>query len=433
MDLRTLASEGTKKPSIAISSPVGTEPQNETFAYAMIQRAQPISVPNTLKIFAPDYDKGAVGYYRVGVPFHTLNKMGYAQTIMREQVATYFNAEYIEKVQTAHDEGLPEINHVFGDDVMLPLQKMHDALMWCDVVVLVRPHMDTQLNFITAAQAQGKVVIVDTDDHLEGVEALGMDNLMVQWWTKEEHIKNFTRSLYLADAVTVAGKGLADHYADRGINSYYCPNPVDSTAARWNFPHRKYPETAITIGYQGGHTHKKDLEVVAEVLMEVAAKYPDVKFKFVGLQPDFSFGLPPTQVLRTPFAQLEEFPQYLYDVDIALCPLVDHEFNRLGKTDTKIFESVMCGCSVVASPVPQEYMRWENHGVKFAKTTQDWVNELSSLIESPDKIRESHKESLRYLLAYRAKERVAALWYTAYYKAKEHKAHDGVVPSLVRL
>lgn len=404
---------------------------NEISALAIGQRAQlalPTSVLSKLRIVALDYDKGSVGYYRAGVPLYYIKRMGLGEIVLREDIWRGGIGD-LENIPAGFKFGDTFIREL-PDQVNEIVTAFHNAIEWANVVIVIRPWGIGHLRFIQKIKScRDKLLVVDTDDHLEAVHDLGM-NTMTAFWTKEyleegdpENIARFKLSLEWADLITVGARKLADTYRERWADKVcYLPNPVDTRSNRWNVKHSKFPDSPLTLGWIGGHTHKLDHPILREPLMQIMDKHSEVRMKFLGYQPEWSFDLPQDRVIHQPYVIFEELPKALADVDISLIPLQPHEFNMIGKTDTKIFESAMCGMAVVASPHGAEYDKW-THGknILFAESGEDWTNALESLIEDPKSIRTLNKNAVRFVLQYRSAEAVVPLWYNAYATALKSK------------
>jgi glycosyltransferase involved in cell wall biosynthesis len=307
--------------------------ENPVFALALAQRAIAIPPPAfPPKVLCLDYDQGPVGYYRIGVPFYTLNRLGLCKTLLRQQIyQPKTSQKELWALQNLYAEGTATIRRQMDKTMVKAMKKLAEAVVWADIVVVHRPWDLAQNRFLYAAKSQGKLVVIDTDDHLEAIACLG-ENDMVKWWHMPGRLDIYRQAMGMADLITVAAQGLKQHYEERWPGKVaYVPNPADVYSERWNVPHSKYPEHPITIGYIGGHTHVLDLELVSNALMEIMERFPDVRLKLIGYQPIFSYMLPQDRVDRVDYVALHELPLALADVDISLAPLVDHEFNRLGK------------------------------------------------------------------------------------------------------
>ncbi len=371
----------------------GFDTKNKTFGLALLQK--PVEVPKSLfpiKVISIGHDNWAVGYYRIGIPAYYLNRTGLCKFVLREQIPK-------------------------GERTKQTLSNFYQAVADSQIVVLQRTSDPVAIQFMEACQKQGKIVAVDTDDHLEAVYDLGPCT-MTEWWSEGNRAAIYPEGLEKCDMITVASKKLADHYRKRWPDKvHYLPNPVDTRSDRWNFKHHKYPDTPLTIGWLAGPTHGRDADLIAGPVKQIMQEYPEVLYKSVGYHPPFVKELPQERVIRAAPAPVEHFPALLHDIDISLVPMLDHEFNTIGKTDTKGFESVMAGCAVIASPLG-EYTNWaDGKTIMFARNEQSWVDSLRVMLDNPEQIRQVHREALRYILGFKSADIVVPRWHEAYKQA----------------
>ncbi len=367
----------------------GVDTLNQTFGLALMQKRVQVARPAVpIKVISIGHDNWAVGYYRIGIPAYYLNSTGLCQFLLRENIPR-------------------------GDTTRETLGIFYKTVAESQFVVMQRTSSPVAIQFMEAVQKQGVFCVVDTDDHLEAVHELGPCS-MTEWWDAGNRAPIYIEGLEKCDMITTASENLANFYRERWPDKvYYLPNPVDTRSDRWNFPHRKYPDTPLTIGWLAGPTHARDADLIAGPVKQIMEEYPEVLYKSVGYHPEFIKTLPQNRVIKAEPAPLEDFPALLDNIDISLVPMVDHDFNRM-KTDTKGFESVMSGCAVIASPLG-EYTKWrEPETILFAKDEQSWVDSLRRLLDNPEQIRQVHREALRYILGFRSADIVVPRWHEAY-------------------
>lgn len=100
------------------------------------------------------------------------------------------------------------------------------------------------------------------------------------------------------------------------------------------------------VGWGGGAGHRGDLELIADVVRELA---DEVEWVFLGMCPD---KLRPYVHEFHPGVAIEDYPARLagLDLDLALAPLEDNLFNRC-KSNLRLLEYGACGFPVVCSDV----------------------------------------------------------------------------------
>ena len=173
------------------------------------------------------------------------------------------------------------------------------------------------------------------------------------------------------------------------------PNLVDFDRF---LPMKVAGDNTIRIGWQGGSAHFEDLHAVANDIVEIAQKYPKVRFIFKGIQYNALFKDIMDQVEWHPWhGDIATYPLDVRDMklDIGLCPLVDNAFNR-GKSPLKWEEYSAMKIPTIASPtVYADEIDYGKTG--FIANKGEWFDRMEELILSP---------SLRKDMAERAYNRV---------------------------
>ncbi len=360
------------------------EAKNEVFSLALSKRPIYIPPPSTTPLVtAIRPDPGSVGYYRSGVPFGWLSK--------RKLFDIFYGFS---------TKDLSEIERL-----KLMYQKVGEAA----IVSVQRPWSIEQLRFIMSAKSRGKLVMIDTDDHLEATHTLGNNRLSL-FWTKDK-VQNFVSGLEMADLITVASPGLRKFYQERWPDKVHTlRNPADFASERWNIPHNKYPNKPLTIATFAGYTHNRDMELLP--LERIMKKFPDLHYRCLGYQPESFKSLPWQRSVYTHYKDFDMYPADLAEVDILLVPLIDNDFNSIGKTDTKLFEAALAGCMCIASPVG-DYLLWkEGKSILFARKEDDWVDHIGDLIADTVRIKEIAWEAAKFVTTFRSSDAVMPTWYT---------------------
>lgn len=132
------------------------------------------------------------------------------------------------------------------------------------------------------------------------------------------------------------------------------------------------------VGWGGGVSHSGDLEMIADVVRDLA---PYVDWVFFGFCPEiikpyvreFHAGVP-----------IERYPEKMASLglSLAIAPLEDNFFNRC-KTNLKLLEYGACGYPVLASDVGC-YASSSLPVFKVKNRYRDWVDSIRSLIAEPD-------------------------------------------------
>ena len=170
------------------------------------------------------------------------------------------------------------------------------------------------------------------------------------------------------------------------------PNLVDFD----RFLPMKEPEKGtFTVGWQGGSAHYADLCLWKEPLIEFAKKYPDVRYRFMGIQWNNVFEEIKDRVTWLAWhGDIVTYPLYVRDLrcHVALAPLVKDGFNT-GKSPLKWEEmsamKVPCICS------PTCYKPFIEYG------KDGYISDPDELVKHLEALRDPVKREFMAETAYR--------------------------------
>lgn len=208
------------------------------------------------------------------------------------------------------------------------------------------------------------------------------DNLKIKRQQCEESSMLVVSTEYLKQKLLVLNK-----------NIEVIPNAVDFSL--WNRPIRRNQELGkpITIGWEGGAGHQRDLEILEEVLPEIIKKYPEVKIQLLGYAKDNPvFETMKNVEIIHAWETIDKYPEMKAKLnwDIELAPLVDTEFNRC-KSNLRWLEASALRIPVVASKVEP----YKNTNALLCRSTKEWVDAISTLIENEKTRNEIGREAYR--------------------------------------
>lgn len=352
-----------------------------------------------LRVIAPRYENLASGYYRVLLPLKTLLDQGAIQAVWRGMLP--------------HDSEGKLITDEKARALMLKL------LNWANVYFLEREEQaDTLLPIIEKAKQIGKAVTMDIDDHVVSFPDIPFESVAAFW---KENVPDFLRILGKIDLLITTTTRLAaayQQYMEPGSKAVCIPNCMDTYHSRWKV---EKPETngQLIIGWMGGPTHKDDLELVREPLKIILNQFPNTCFKCVGMKPEWLDELPQAQVITdSGYTHLTEYPAHFVDFDIGLIPLIDNDFNRIGKSDLKYLEYSMFGFPSVVSNVPA-YQSSVQHkrGLMVRNTTGEWVRGIRTLVTRQSLRRSLGLSAKAYVEGHRSIRFHAHRWAAAFKEA----------------
>jgi len=333
---------------------------------------------------------GGVGYYRAVQP------------------ATYLNRFFRREVVAIVVEGVtPEL--VYG---------------WADVIVLSRM---SHPEFYMFTKRTNAAVVYEIDDLIHDIDE---GNPVSRDWNKESYRYWWSKEIMGAcPYLQTSTEGLLRHYGAGKVKAVVLPNMIDPDL----FPPVAPNESAtVRIGWQGSHTHYKDLLVVRDALYRIQKEYGDrVKFYFVGWSGKYESPVSGDKVDALKGLERRTYGWHnIYDgsyyaflaslgLNIAIAPLEDTPFNQC-KSNIKTLEYGACGYAVVASSVGP--YRWINKGCNgLSVGDEDWYTALKLLIEDKG-LRETYGANLRkdVLANYDIKKRIHE-YYDFYASLKEKR------------
>lgn len=267
---------------------------------------------------------------------------------------------------------------------------------WADIVVFERFYSAgkfTQQNILTdtikklveIAKDHGKKIVYEVDDLVHGVDPHNpsYEILNRQNTALFDHVDYILAN---CDLITVTTEILGEEYKKMFNKPYaVCPNSIDLDKD-WNV--KKFDKgKKLRIGWSGGNSHIKDIEMISDVLKDIAEDYQDrIQLVFMGHTPTT---LDHVDIEYHGFIEYDEYPQRLAEInlDIGLCPLEAGRFNE-SKSNIKWIEYSALNIATVASAIPPYSNTIENGktGLLVKNRYSKWYNAIKRLIED-DKLR----------------------------------------------
>ena len=195
--------------------------------------------------------------------------------------------------------------------------------------------------------------------------------------------------------VVVVGSHYLLAYAKKlNTNTYLLPTPINTELFNpIKVRRRKKVNNRVVIGWcGGGEQHLQNLRLLIKPLEKIGSKY-DVVFRLIGVR-----GFREIRELFSKLRNIEiqiidwiaplQIPQEIVQFDIGVMPLADDEWSK-GKCALKALEYMSMGVATIASPIGENKHVIEHalNGL-LASTTDEWVTNLSKLIEDANFRRE---------------------------------------------
>lgn len=183
----------------------------------------------------------------------------------------------------------------------------------------------------------------------------------------------------LSDLVIVGNEYLAEYARQFATNVVVIPTTIDTDY------HKLGPVTkskaGICIGWTGSESTVKHFETIVPVLKALQIKYGDqVYFKLITNR---LVHFPQLELEATLWNRQDEVEQ-LAEIDIGIMPLPEDEWSK-GKCGFKLLQYMAMGKAAVGSPVGVNTEIIEDGENGFlASTEQEWIAQLSRLIDNPD-------------------------------------------------
>ncbi|MBD1300974.1 hypothetical protein IDX04_33740, partial [Pseudomonas aeruginosa] len=236
-----------------------------------------------------------------------------------------------------HDAGL--LDGMLSESLLQPVALKR---LEVDSVILQRQISEEQLRAISRMQSFNRAFrVYELDDYLPELPLKSLHRAEMPGDIRQI----LGRALGLADRFVVSTEPLAEAFRRMHGDIRVVPNRLPLPWWR-DLSSRRRDAERPRVGWAGGIGHGGDLEVIAEVVRELAY---GVDWVFFGFCPD---ALRPYVREYQPGVEIERYPAYLasLDLDLALAPLEQNRFNEC-KSNLRLLEYGVLGFPVICSDV----------------------------------------------------------------------------------
>jgi glycosyltransferase involved in cell wall biosynthesis len=242
-----------------------------------------------------------------------------------------------------------------------------------DAVIFQRQITDEQIDTVRRHQRLGKALrVFELDDLLLNLpgRSIHRDNM-------PDDIATRLRAVVpLCDRFVVSTEPLVDAYRGLSDDIRVVPNYIE--AARWaDLAPQRRQGARPRVGWIGGVGHTGDLEMVADVVRELAS---EVDWVFMGMCPD---NLRPFVREFQAGVHFDLYPKQMaaLNLDLAIAPLQINAFNE-AKSNLRLLEYGILGYPVVCSDIFPYQGDFPVTRVK--NRTADWVEAIRAQLADPD-------------------------------------------------
>ncbi|WP_312909867.1 glycosyltransferase [Stutzerimonas nitrititolerans] len=243
-----------------------------------------------------------------------------------------------------------------------------------DVVVLQRAVLDEQLEKMRRMQTfSGAFKVFELDDYLPNLPIKSIHRLHMP----KDILRSLRRGLGYVDRFVVSTQPLAEAFSGLHGDIRVIENRLP--VGWWKgLQSERRVGTKPRVGWAGGAGHTGDLELIADVVKELA---DEVEWVFFGMCPD---KLRPYIHEFHAGVFIHQYPSALasLNLDLALAPLEQNLFNEC-KSNLRLLEYGACGFPVICSDV----RCFQNDGLPVTRVKnrfKDWVEAIRAHINDLD-------------------------------------------------
>jgi len=293
--------------------------------------------------------------------------------------------------------GMPGFNKEHGFGILIPDNR---AIHGWDVVVLKLIMLERMIDMVDQSMKMGQKIIVDLDDHMEGLEK---SNMAYHMTSPEKNAKNnrehYFKIIEKATALTTSTPFLKEFYEKKYPNKpvYLVRNGIDINRWKIRKDHSGY---LPTFGWVGATPWRSgDLEILdpyfGKFLEEKKCRFHHSGSIKNAPTVDKKININKNIFTHEPMKPIYSYPEMFRKIDIGIVPLTDVDFNR-AKSFIKGLEYAAAGIPFISSPSP-EYSYLADKGVgRIASTPEEWLSHAEDLLNP--KTRKQEREKNRELV-----------------------------------
>jgi tetratricopeptide (TPR) repeat protein len=287
-------------------------------------------------------------------------------------------------------------NNVYVINLSNISRKRTELFTRADILILKNICDPDILPVIAERKQTGKISIYEIADDLGAIPAW---NPVHFFYHNKENISLFKKTAASCDAVQFTVSELQRTYGNLNARTAVFPNQISLIPAERKDILRK----GLIIGWGGSHGHWEDMKEIAPALTTWFQGHQDVKLYLMCSRNiwDLFRNVPEGQKKLFPTGSLENYYDFLRNLDIGLAPLNDTAFNR-SRSDIKFLEYAISEVVPLLQDLTpyKEYVRDCQTGILF-NSPQAMLSALDSLYgDRPLRMRIA-KQARNYVVRYR--------------------------------
>ena len=263
--------------------------------------------------------------------------------------------------------------------------KLKNAFKFFDIIVFQRLQNMPALALIEELRKEhpNVKIVAELDDSVGEVPP----SSPYKW---RDHHRWSAEHIYRSDAVICSTQYLADSIKSIVGNKpiHIAPNCINNRTWKFNKPKKNHE--GIRIGYVGGGAHDEDIRIVYRAILPILdeSDYVKLVIRYGGWKPKWLEDHRNIDFKSVAWS-IDEYPQKLadMDLDLALAPLRDSEFNRC-KSNLKWLEWGSMNIPLMASNV-EPYKKTKGNMILVDNNIHFWSRAIRDFINNPIKINDS--------------------------------------------
>jgi glycosyltransferase involved in cell wall biosynthesis len=299
----------------------------------------------------------------------------------------YFYRTHAPGIAMAQNDGVRVIN------LTNQHRRKTEIMMRADVLILKNICDPDILPLIRGRKEQQKLTVYEIADDLN---ALQKWNSLYFFWNSRENIDLGFRLANSSNALQVSSPELKKLYGYLNKNCRVFPNQILKVP-----PEKPLMENnEFVIGWGGSHGHMEDIAEIAQPLINWIITRPNVSLHLMCSEPIWKLfdSLPQHKKKWTLPGSLDDYYDFLKNIDIGIAPLKDFAFNR-SRSDVKFLEYAISGIVPVMAHL-EPYIESVNIGKTgfLFKNTSELIVTLNLLADDPSLAQNIAKEARQYVI-----------------------------------